>query len=576
MSTQADNSGLTCQPGRGFGLPPGYNFSDFLYGEDGPWPSQPTDGNPCKVAPEVLATGPHKITHDEKKAWKKHLEHYYIDNSLSYAVSATEYSAKLLGVSLGIWTDLDIGKEMVEWMWSGKRPDIKDKDQSGQYPALSDSSFTDLIAHGLLSKLLSELDSPDEAIFQNFLNDQTREFWKCDLTHMRVVRKLWEGEYVAPSVVLLSRPKNAPGQEYDFRVDSIALFVQSQPGGPYDKTVKLKPGDGKAWQLAKYFALQGALVRINLIDHPMVHFPYDAINAIAKSTLPKSSRILQLLLPHLFLSLPVDNAVLEGKYSLINRTSDYPYSPYTAAGEEIRKVFPFYWRGSGTEDDTAESWASGRDNAFPPYLFPTEPRAIPSKYGTFLNAYYKPILDFATGVIASIPADDWEAIGFWADAVHSWIPGFPNGNEIKNKSVLAKTCASIIWNGAIVHTADHWMMHQMFEQSLPLPYIMRDKPPESGSPGVEPDYRPTVRLIDDVIPTRLCDLMFFLPHNTTLLSEFKYEFQSDLSDLIKKFRDAMITTDNTQHNQFPEFGIKLDSDKEHERARDCFAAGVQF
>jgi hypothetical protein len=582
MSNQTGNSRLICAPGLPFGLPKGYSPSEFLYGEDGPWPSQPTNGNACKVAPEVQDGGQHGITTDEESDYSKYLGDYYTTNGDSYVADAIDYSENLLGVSLGLKKGILIDLLIGLWFETGVKPPVEPSlDPTGFYPALSDSSFMDLIAHGLLSKLMSKLDTPDEAIFQGFLIDKTREFWKCDLTHMRVVRKPLEGEYVAPSVVLLSRPKSpAPGQEYDFRVDCIALFVQSQPGGPYDKTVIFESGDGKAWQLAKYFALQGALVRINLIDHPMVHFPFDAINAITKSTLPKSSLILQLLLPHLFLSLPVDNRVLEGKYSLLNRTWTYPYSPYPAAGQEIRKVFPFYWLGWATENDAAETWDRGRVNAFPPYRFSTEPREFPSKYGTFLNAYYQPILNFARGVVKFIPTDsmDWEAISFWADHVASWIPGFPEGREIyKNDELLAKTCASIIWNGAIVHTTDHWLMHQMFEKKLPTPYIMRDKPPtDSASLGADPNYQPTVLLVEDVIPTRLCDLMFFMPHSTTLLSKFKYEFENDLGPLIKKFKSDMIATDNKLHKMFPEFGIKLYPDGNQDPAKDCFAAGVQF
>ncbi|AMO23931.1 hypothetical protein UC35_15000 [Ramlibacter tataouinensis] len=423
-----------------------------------------------------------------------------------------------------------------------------------------------MIAHGLLSKLMSRVDSSDKSQSPGFLNDEALEYWKSDLTQMRVVRNPLEGEYVAPSIVYMSRPLSpAPGQEYDFRVEAIRIFVQTQAGGPYDYGVLLGPGDGKAWQLAKYFALQAALVRVNLIDHPMVHFPFDAINAITKSVLPTSNVVLQLLLPHLLLSLPVDNRVLEGKYSLLNRTANFPYSPYPAKGEEIRKVFPFYWVGSAPPS-----------NAFPPYQFATEPRHIPSKYGTFLNGYFKPILNFARGVVASIPDDgkNWEAIRFWADHVASWIPGFPDGQAIyKNNELLARTCASIIWNGAIVHTADHWLMHQMFEQKRPTPYILRDKPPVSPSPGVDPGYRPSVRLIRDVIPARLCDEMFFQPHSTTQLNAFKYEFANDLGPLIARFKKEMIATDEQLHQQFPEFGISLYA---ADPAKDCFAAGVQF
>ena len=60
MSNQTGNSRLICAPGLPFGLPKGYSPSEFLYGEDGPWPSQPTDGNACKVAPEVQDGGQHE------------------------------------------------------------------------------------------------------------------------------------------------------------------------------------------------------------------------------------------------------------------------------------------------------------------------------------------------------------------------------------------------------------------------------------------------------------------------------------------------------------------------------------
>jgi hypothetical protein len=380
-----------------------------------------------------------------------------------------------------------------------------------------------------------------------------------------VVREPLAGEYVAPSVVIMSRPRNpAPGHEYDFRVEAIHIYVQSIPNGPYDSKLKLIPGDGKAWQLAKYFALQGALVRVNLIDHPMVHFPFDAINAITKSVLPTGNVVLQLLLPHLLLSLPVDNRVLEGAHSLLNRTANFPYSPYPAKGDEIRKVFPFYWVGASTPS-----------NAFPPYQFATVPRDIPSKYGTFLNGYYGPILNFTKLVVDCIPDDgkDWEAIRFWADHVASWVPGFPDGQAIyKNKELLAQTCAAVIWNCAIVHTADHWLMHQIFEDRLPTPYILRE-PPVPACPGVDPDYRPAARLIRDVIPARLCDLMFFEPHGTTQLSDFKYQFSNVPDRVIDIFRKSLTAADQRLHERFPEFGISLYA---VDPVKDGFAAGVQF
>jgi hypothetical protein len=564
MATQAGNSGSVCAPGLPFQQPAGFQPADFLYGVDGPWPCPPSDGNACKVAPEVLIEGPHCIPKTEVEEWTKTLGAYYdIENFWAFTKSAIEYASNLLEIPLSSLHKGVIELDILAW-YGIERP-VHFGDKTGHYPALSDSTFTDMIAHGLLSKLMCKADPAE----QDLLNDETLEYWKCDLMHMKVVRNPSQGEFVAPSVVFLSRPRSPePGQEYDFRVEGIRIFVQSTPGGAYDRGAVLKPGDGKAWQLAKYFALQGALVRVNLIDHPMVHFPFDAINAITKSVLPKSNRVLQLLLPHLLLSLTVDNAVLEGKHSLLKRTGNFPYSPYPAAGAEIRKVFPFYWWGSEPPN-----------NAFPPYQFATEPRQIPSKYGTFLNGYYPPILNFTTGVVASIQDDsnDWEAIRFWADHVASWIPGFPNGQAIyKNRDLLARTCAAIIWNGAIVHTADHWLMHQMFEQKLPTPYVLRDQPLLSPSVGVDPDYRPSVLLIRDAIAARLCDEMFFMPHCTTQLSQFKYEFAGDLGPVIERFKKEMTATDIQLHQAFPEFGISLYADDPVKAAKDCFAAGVQF
>jgi hypothetical protein len=579
MATSTAHSGSVCKPGLPFQLPPGFQPSEFLYGAQGPWPSQPGGENACKVAPEVLMEGPHCIPQPEVDDWTKYLYNYlYYNFALNFVPSAIKYSANLLRVPVGWLYEAGIEAQILAWYELGSPVDFEDT--KGAYPGLPDSTFTEMIAHGLLSKLMSELDAPDKSLLEDLLNDEAREYWKCDLTHMMVVRKTWPDEYVAPCIVLMSRPLGtSPGQEFDFRVDGIRIFAQSQAGGPYDRSALLKPGQGQAWQLAKYYALQAALVRVNLIDHPMVHFPCDAINAITKSVLPKSNRVLQLLLPHLFLSLPVDNRVLEGPHSLLSRTASFPYSPYPAAGEEIRKVFPFYWSGSVSETEPQESWASDRGVAFPPYQFPTQPRQIPSKYGSFLNGYFQPILNFTTGVVASIPDDgkSWEAIRFWADHVASWIPGFPDGNAIyKNNKLLAETCASIIWNCSIVHTADHWLMHQIFEQKLPTPYIMRNKPLLSATPGVEPDYRPEVWLIRDVIPARLCDEMFFMPHSTRLLSEFKYEFANQLGPVIEKFKLEMTTTDKKLHQQFPQFGISLYPQSGQDPTKNCFAAGVQF
>lgn len=592
MSDPSGNSGNTCEGGSTFKFPDGYKPGEFLYGDQGPWPSKP-NGNPCAMAPEVLATS---IPAHENDDWSNHLEHYYWTNYPEFSIDAAEYAVTITGVSK---PDSWSSTKLIEWMWY--------RDDLESYPKLDDDLFRELIAHGLLSKLLCELDEPDNELFEKYLRDDTREYWKNDATHMRAVLKPDESEYLAPAIVLLSRPKNpSPGQEFDFEVHAIALYGQVKPGDPYNLKADIyAPGDGKAWQLAKYFALQGAFIRINLIDHPMVHFPSDTINAITKTALPKSNLVLQLLAPHFRLSLPVDNSVLEGQFSLINRVHEYPYSPYPAKGEEIRKVFPFYWEGSDFYLNDDRFWMD-RKKAFPKFRFPLEPNDIPSRYGKFMNAFYWPILDFTRKVVNCIPDDnkshDWAEIRSWADYVSGWIPGFPNGGLMtQNPDILAKALAYIIWNAAIVHSLNHYLMHDMFERRYPVPYIIRDEPPmKSGSNNSnESDYQAKT-LLKDFSAARLCDLLFFMPHNTVTLFECVSNFEKDkpctkntknndyfdctygfdknnssLVNAVKEFKDDLSTTFELMRKKYPEFSIKLEGN-DGENDHMCYGAGVQY
>ena len=265
MSTQTSNAGSICKPGLPFQLPNGFKPGDFLYGENGPWPCQPRDDNACKVAPEVLLEGPHCIPQSEFDDWTKYLYDYLFDNSLTFTQSAIEYSANLLDIPLSDGYEAVIAADIAAWYVSERPVDFFDV--SGRYPSLGDSTFTDMIAHGLLSKLMSGLDPADESIAAGLLNDPGRQLWKCDLTHMRVVRNPLPGEYVAPSIVYLSRPLNPPpGQEYDFRVEAIRIFVQSQPGALRPRHAA-RSGRRQGMAIGQVFRLAGR-AGANQFDRP--------------------------------------------------------------------------------------------------------------------------------------------------------------------------------------------------------------------------------------------------------------------------------------------------------------------
>ena len=156
------------------------------------------------------------------------------------------------------------------------------------------------MSEGLYSKFLSPLDPRDERTFADFIKDKDRfDYWKSDYSCMRVVRNTHPGEAAAASVALLRRPRNDVGFNYEV----IAFQIQhwDQDAKQFVDSPVFTKDDGEAWRVGRYFVLQGAIHRINLIDHTEVHFPPDALNAITKTVLPKHNLVLRLLLPHLWL-----------------------------------------------------------------------------------------------------------------------------------------------------------------------------------------------------------------------------------------------------------------------------------
>ena len=140
MATQAGNSGSICSPGLPFQQPAGFKPGDFLYGSDGPWPSLPTDGNACKVAPEVMIDGPHCIPAEEEEEWDKTLGKYYSGpNFLGFTLSAIEYASKLLDIPVGLAKTGEIMADILAWYELETPVDVGDV--MGQYPALSDGKL---------------------------------------------------------------------------------------------------------------------------------------------------------------------------------------------------------------------------------------------------------------------------------------------------------------------------------------------------------------------------------------------------------------------------------------------------
>lgn len=537
-----------------------YHTDEFLYPHDPPWPQMSFD-YPYGQAPAI-----DDVPAPEMRDWEAHVASYYTK------------------IALGIGENLSTNAP-VEWVEeSYERNGIRG------YAELDDDKFLALLSEGLYSKFLSELDPTDVTLF-GVPPDDGWQYLKADFSCMRVVKTPYEGEHLAPTIAVIRRKKDGPKRYHAdgaYQLYKVAVAPQDAKGNyHFDPSHVLAPDASETWRLAKYFVLQGAIHRINLVDHVKVHFPNDTINAMTKSVLPEWHLLHQVLVPHFWLTLPVNDAVLEGDRSLINRDTWYPWSPFVAKGEEIRKLLPFSWGGN-------EYYYPGEPNqSFPAYAFSTDPRRVPgaggpvptfigldaSLYAKFQLDYYKPILRFAEQVVEQLkpaptdPAhhDDlvWLEIQHWAYEISRFLPDFPDWRAICDPDTLARVIAVVIWNAAVVHSCDHATLHTMLhEHEQPVPFIMRVFPPwEQGhaTPTVGDVLGPAgTKILHDVLtamvgnhpwieqvlekgiehvslpesltplgsPTdllyaQMTDLLFYLPHNSSLLYDCKYAFEGN-------------------------------------------------
>lgn len=564
------------------GLPP----SAFLYPDDStPWP--------IKNKPHYngLAPAIAPIPAAELTDWQRFIGKYYEDSILQFGIAST---AAALATAV---------------------------EHRSDYPDLHDDDFTHLLCEGLYSKYLSPLDKVDEDTFRTEIVDTDRyHYLKSDFSCMRVVKSLYPGEAAAASVALIRRPRNDTGFNYEV----VAIVLWAHDGHKWNQSEVFRPRDGEAWKVARYFVLQGAIHRINLIDHPGVHFPADTINALTKSVLPKSNIILRLLQPHMWLSLPVNNAVLEGQRSIINPNTWYPWCPFVAKGAEVRKLLPFCWYGSDyyattnpNKSPDADPYFDQPNSSYRPYRFSPRPADIPSHYGEFLRRYYDPIRAFTRGVVDFLSAQEWKEAAFWADAIAPYLPGHPTGKDLvagdgtPNKDLLADLLAHFIWNGAVMHSSDHESLHEMYEsmhdasgtlyrQAMPVPFILRVKPPmtrdyvreavavDSSQLGlVDKLERWFEHLIDntplswpaDNVSSHLADQLFYKPHNSLCLADIEPAANGDgnrayigfdtpeLSTLVSRFHADLKKLDAT---------LKAENPKQHVVPLDVMACGVQY
>jgi len=165
---------------------------------------------------------------------------------------------------------------------------------------------------------------------------------------------------------------------------------------------------------------------------------------------------------------------------------------------------------------------------------------------------------------------------------------------------LTNTLAMIILNASVIHSADHTLLHKLMNEK-PVPFILRVPPPRSVSHdqshwpdgimksiaeslqnGLTPLCLPT-----DLIYARMADLLFYQPHNASLLIDCDYKFKSDagpLRDAVTEFQDALRQVAASQQSASERYGFPLleppANSNGDERAsfaqQKCIGAGIQY
>ncbi len=447
----------------------------YLYDRKGPWP-QPSPSHPFGEAPAVV-----HIPKDEQRTWFWNIGFRYIRNILFYWPKAV----------LKAW-------------------------QNSTWEILSDDVFCDQILTTPLAKFLNPtIDENLQEIFKDQLaeKDADSEYFVADFICMKDVVP-FKGLYAASTVALMSKKKN------EYKLNLLGIYI-------YETNLLTLPTDGDAWDLAKNYAMMGATYRILLSTHPILHFPFDTINAVTKTSLPIDNTVFKLLYPHFQFTLTLNDSVLESSSSPVYNDQKYPFTGFCGPQEGLLTLLESGYQG-----------IKG-NSSYPPFIWDYQPTPVNSDYNTYLMNYYKAFKKFTDAVVKHIPADEYEDIRVWANYIAGWLPGFPNGVEIFQEDRLSATLAKVMWDLSVAHATDHHSYGTIPLNRLPL--RMRVPPPAYKTDTFKKEDQATFK---DVFKYAMEWKLFFNDHTVTRLIDVDYKFTTpELQKLQSNFLQDLELTD---------------------------------
>lgn len=454
--------------GRNYGPPPSEAKQHYRYAIRAPWP-QPSPHAPDELAPTVL-----HLPEAELRDFKRLVMGRLTRQLRTRTVPAMQFAQREVSV-----------------------------------PPLSDSDHVRHMTETLFSRqMTTELDDYDRAAL-GALPDDVGTVYKLDFTPATLIEPV-DGFYVAGCIAYFAR--RSPGE----RCTPLGI-VFTEPGTLRARERRappllIRPCDGEAWELAKYFPISSAIYIGLNGTHPHVHFPSDSVNALAKAILPADHVLFRLLAPHLFIQLCLDFSVLYiDKSPQHNNLSEFftglAYDGKASPHRLMRAVYV---------------GIDGNDS-YPGYSFKRVLAPTHSDYGQFIDGYYRIIRAFVADVLADVSVAD-PHVRRWIDACATYVRDFPTSDELREQSRLFDTVAQVICNASVVHSVDHYSFGTIpvLERGL----RMRVPPPTSRSHP--PLDRKTFTTVDDRFRLCLTNEMHFdpTPFALTRLEDVDYGFDA--------------------------------------------------
>jgi hypothetical protein len=443
-------------------LPP----ESFLYDRRGPWP-QPSANHPFGEVKAVL-----HVPFAETFNWWKKVGARYIKDLVFYSPVALAKSI-----------------------------------HQGGLKELSDKQFTEYFYHSCYAKYLTaELSESVKTLFCNYINPK-KNYHVVDFSAMELLVPI-NGLHCEKSITLF--------ELHDGIAKPVAINL---------KDYVVAPTDGDLWMLGKFTAMQGASNHINVAEHPKLHFPMDAINAITKSAVPMEHILFQLLIPHFEITLKLNYQVLNNPTSLLENKWWMIYGPFPATSKSMRDLMVVGYCG-----------IKGNPS-YNKYEFPLNgPKKVHSDFGLFHEKYYKAYYNLAKNILSEIPKND-KYVTEWANYIHLEMPSFPNGVEIWKNDNFAKAVGVLLWDLTLGHAVDHKTYSEMPAYWNPM--RLRVASPQLKNPDFKFNLKSAVTIIDQT-KWIMANRLFYQPWNINNLMDVDYSFKiPNLNEHVKKFKHQM-------------------------------------